>query len=1180
MVPCSTIVQLLEGRGVPAFYPSFMRNIFTIVAMMLATMAQANPIDMQKARECAQSYVPEGRVPMLCHSAKKRRAGSLGAPYYIFSRGEGQGYVIVAGDDCIPTIIGYTEQGDFDEAKEAPQMLALLDHYAKIVETLQAEGRNTPYESMAAGGRKVMKVDGRSDIPALLTSHWHQSSPYNDKVPKLKNGNRALTGCVATAGTQVFYYWRRDLPSAVPYTTPTYDFGDAPATKEYQIAGGTPLKWALMRDSYNTEPAEYKDAVATLLAAVGMQTYLEYGESTGGYIWKIPYDAYNLSAKQVNKDDGQTDDMWSALLYADLLKGHPIVYSGYLENWEGHALVVDGYRANGDLFHFNYGWGGQSDGYYTVRESGSNNIEFSMSPTVMYDIHPLKYNLTADIVLPETMYANAANDIVVKVTNKSSIPLSGIHLFANTTGKTPEKISDEQSADTETSIEVDKTVELTLTAKPTSEKTWYIIVTDDNLNVLATKTVEPKKAVSDLWVTDFRVDGNADTEQHGSDNYTVVYNNRASVSAIIQNKNSVGYEGAFRLQVSSSEDEGNTWNHLGYKAGRTTIPANGEQKLTIGVGSTSSAPIKEGVLYRVQLVNPIPNTNDTMKYAANADSLAYFVIKPADMVVKGFEDGVLKFEGHWDPTLFASNTMAGSSSYSTATAYDLTEVVGVAGIPTMDVNPNALYYLAADAPAQQNNVVKEGSCGILEVVAGHDFVPLADFLTAYASITFGDKVGKWYLVTVPFDAVVPEGIIARRIDGHLATGISGKTTDVRMMEAGKTYMVMSSHTGNMKLYTSITEDMKTVKAMPVENADTALVGTYRTMEAPSGAMDLNDASSQYFVFMEEGYKVEAMRGFFSATDVTRNFSACSNPTLDPAYKQLAESIDAAYGILYRYRDVVSEEAYDTFESAIKEAEKEFSNRTGSTLGTNAKILAYAEELLAKGDEYMKQVVRGDNVEVDFSSNIRNASFEMKTTTGWTLTRPLNKSITATIAAKVQANSSLNYFCEGTDGDYLLNNTYVYVSEEGVKDTLGVGISQQVSGLLPGYYRMKALVSSDEGNTITLFAGDSILTVEAHKFGKHYFTEAVIERVRVEATEADGSGTLNIGVNPGQWYKADNFQLIYVSALENGDDPDAIKQVVQTPRNTLKGIYTIQGQRLERITRPGIYIVDGKKMVIR
>ena len=103
------------------------------------------------------------------------------------------------------------------------------------------------------------------------------------------------------------------------------------------------------------------------------------------------------------------------MIYSDLQKGHPVVYSGYKENWDGHAVVIDGYRAAGDLFHFNYGWGGQSDGYYTVKSIADGGMEFGMQPTVMYDIHPIRLNLGMEILLPKAVYADRVNDVEVHV---------------------------------------------------------------------------------------------------------------------------------------------------------------------------------------------------------------------------------------------------------------------------------------------------------------------------------------------------------------------------------------------------------------------------------------------------------------------------------------------------------------------------------------------------------------------------------------------------------------------------------------------------------------------------------------------------------------------------------------------------------------------------------------------
>lgn len=1155
------------------------RTTSFLAALLIVSAVSAHPIDFEKARKLAAPYVVSDNMPVLHHAARVGRADST-PPYYVFSRGEGAGYVIVAGDDCLPAILGYTESGDFDEQQEAPQLMAMLDHYANVVETLRAEGRNIPYGSGAS--KVAAAVNNRVNVPVMLTSHWHQSSPYNDRAPKLANGNRALTGCVATAGAQVFYYWRRDMPSTLAATTPTYNYGAAPVTAEYQIKAGTPLKWELMRNSYNRQPAEYLDAVAVLMAAVGMHTYLEYGESTGGYIWKLPYDLFNLTWTQANKNDNFTDDMWSALIYSDLRKGHPVIYSGYLENDEGHALVIDGYDASGDFFHFNYGWGGQSDGYYTIREpdlGSPSNIEFGYSPTVIYDIHPKKYNVKVDILTDEKVFAQVSNNITLKVTNKSSVAFSGLHVFINRNGEAPKRIPDAQAVDKETTVGVDQTSELTLAVTPANVGSCYIIVTDNDLNILGKKAINAEEGMADLWVEELHMEGSTETERHGSDDYCVTYYTKGTAVARIHNKGEAAFEGAMRMRLWRTDDEGATWQEVGMKTGRANLPAGATADVDFSIAGSTAAPVKEGVLYRVTMVRPVPVSDTPVSFEEGCDTVAHFVLRPADLTIDSFEDGVLRLSGHWDPALFASNTMAGSATYAGATAYDLRGVTSIGSVPRLETNPNAIYLVPSDADVEGVNVVRDGVCARLSLTPGYDFRPLMEFSVAGGDISLKEKVGKWCLLTTPFNVQVPDGVIARSINGHTSTSIGGKTTDVKVMEAGKTYLAMTSHHDNQVLEAFVERDTTPVVMAPATNADPALVGVFTNIEAPDLSMVLNDEDNQRFVFTEEGVTVEALRGYFAAEDVTRPFSASSSATLDPSYRTLALAIDQAYGILKKYRDMAAGTAYDEYLECIKEAEKEFSNREASTLNTPTKINTYAQELLAKGGDYTRQIEKPGMEEVDFTPCIKNPSFEMKNTNGWTLTKPVNPNITATTAAKAYLNSSDTHFTAYADGSYILSSSYMFTNESGVRDTLGVGLSQEVEGLVPGYYRLTAQLASSEGNTISLFAGDKTVTVTAHPFGPHYFTEGVVDSVEVKAVDG-GAGTLLIGVAPGKWFKADNFRLIWTGAFGGGDTPDAIIETPLPSRPAAKGAYTLQGQRVHHPSRPGIYIVDGKKIVIR
>ena len=1147
------------------------RIVAVSVTIAVATTLAANPIDPQRALSLAAQFKVPGHEMTMQKMAPMRRATSKSAPYYVVSRGHNQGYVFVAGDDCIPTILGYAESGNFDESREAPQLLAMLNHYANVVETLQAQGLNAPLND--SNTRRAKTSEGRVNIPTIMTSHWHQSAPYNNRTPVLADGNRSLTGCVATAGAQVFYYWRNEMPRKLPATTPTYSFGTAPVTAEYQLKKGTPLKWELMCDSYNSQPEEYRDAVAVFMAAIGMQTYLEYGPSTGGHIWKLPFEQYGLHATQLWRE-GRSDSMWESIIYSDLLKGHPVVYSGYSENGDGHALVIDGFRASGDLFHFNYGWGGQSDGYYTVKEAGANLIEFSSDPCVMYDIYPQRYTLKTSLELPQRIFAGCDNDVTLTVTNNSRHTPAGYYLFANNTGAAPKSLDEAYSKDEETVVDPGKTQELTLKVKPTSATTCHIFITDEYLNVIASATAMPEKVKSNLWITKVTTNTGGDTETHNTQTYDVAYHTRSEAVFSMHNRAEAPFEGAFRMRIWSSDDEGLTWKHFAYKAVRTAIPAGETVDLAFPVAGTTANPLKEGMLYRAELVNPIPNTTDTLRFEDGTAEMAYLVVKPASLKAVAYDNGVLKLKGQWDPVLFLADTIAKKTAYAAATAYDLTEVQGVERVGVEGVNPNALFYVADDSKAEGRNVVRQGVCQQLELTTGFDFAPVAPFKATSATLTADASVAKWALLTMPFAASVPEGVAARRIDSHSDTGIAGKTTDVNTLSQGMTYMVMTSKKGTLSIHAENAD----VAAVPAENADTAVVGTFRNAELPEGAMTPNDAESQLFAKTQGN--VEAFRGYFLAAGVERNFSAATNTTTDPAYLILAQNINKAYTILHRYSSLVPQEAYDEYLTAINEAEWEFTHRNETQLNSSAAVKNYAARLLEMGDEYMRKITKAGNVEIEFSSSITNPSFEMKSANGWTLTKPLNPNITASTAARVYANTSLNYLTVGTDGGYLLNNMYIYTDANGKRDTLGVGISQQLTGLLPGCYRLTAMLGSDTGNSITLFAGDSRTTVDAHSFGRHYFAEASVDSIVVEAGE-DGTGSLTIGVEPGSWYKADNFRLFYLGPKANGDD---IKDAISTPtairHNAPKGIYTIQGLRLERITAPGIYIIDGKKTIIK
>jgi hypothetical protein len=59
-----------------------------------------------------------------------------------------------------------------------------------------------------------------------------------------------------------------------------------------------------------------------------------------------------------------SQDEWISMLQGELDLGHPIYYCGFNQSYQGHAFVCDGYQD--DNFHFNFGWSGSGNGYYSL----------------------------------------------------------------------------------------------------------------------------------------------------------------------------------------------------------------------------------------------------------------------------------------------------------------------------------------------------------------------------------------------------------------------------------------------------------------------------------------------------------------------------------------------------------------------------------------------------------------------------------------------------------------------------------------------------------------------------------------------------------------------------------------------------------------------------------------------
>ena len=338
------------------------RLVLLLTGWVFAVIISAEPIDRNAALLKAQRFLP-GRQFVASHQALSARAKALLAheAFYIFNAVDDRGFVIVSGDDRATEILGYGDHGNLD-VEALPENLAWwLENYAREIETLD----NTP----ATTAEPVNRVPAAAIAP-MTTAQWNQNSPFYNWCPDgsyvdynesgYNAGNRCLAGCVAVAMAQLMHYWQW------PSTCAALDSYDAYG-HTIKALPATTFKWEQMKESYGpTETGAAVDAVAELMRYCGQAVQMQYNTDKSSATLReshlINTFQYSPNCYWLQRDN-YTETRWTEAVYDELTARRPVLYRGDSESM-GHIFIIDGYE-NG-LFHINWGWGGQYNGYFAL----------------------------------------------------------------------------------------------------------------------------------------------------------------------------------------------------------------------------------------------------------------------------------------------------------------------------------------------------------------------------------------------------------------------------------------------------------------------------------------------------------------------------------------------------------------------------------------------------------------------------------------------------------------------------------------------------------------------------------------------------------------------------------------------------------------------------------------------
>jgi len=360
------------------------RNLLLWVAILLGLPLFAQQISEEDARAVAARFwqnangvgVRSGVAaqPRLAYTSRK--AGK--ACFYVFNRGTDAGFVIVGADGAAEEILGYSDNGTFDFDRIPDNLRWWLSQYEAQINAAMEAGATA--ESRAQTQQLRSLRASKANIAPLVQTTWNQDAPYNDMCPTI-GGNPCFTGCVATAMAQIMKYHEYPAQGTGSHSYTWNNEAEGVTVGGEADFGATTYDWANMRDSYL--PNEYqteaqKKAIATLMYHCGVSLEMQYGTyASGAYDANVPnalttYFGYDKAMSLLYRTY-YTDEEWEQLVYDELSARRPVYYSGQTDEPAGHAFVCDGYKSSDNTFHFNWGWGGYCDGYYTVTGSKALN---------------------------------------------------------------------------------------------------------------------------------------------------------------------------------------------------------------------------------------------------------------------------------------------------------------------------------------------------------------------------------------------------------------------------------------------------------------------------------------------------------------------------------------------------------------------------------------------------------------------------------------------------------------------------------------------------------------------------------------------------------------------------------------------------------------------------------------
>jgi len=441
------------------------------VTLLFTTMfssALAKPITAEQAKSATQAWRRMDATPLKSAlgtsvSDVATFKDSTGSNLYHVVYLKPAGFVILPADDRIEPIIAFSSEGQYVDSDDNPlgalvrkDLPGRMAHVRKQDGAKDAADTTSPQQQGTVQKKWDTLLTAQADleyglssisdvrVSPLVQSKWSQSTVSGSNCYNYYTPNNYVTGCVATALSQLMRFHQSPTTSV---GTATYAIvvDDVPRSEALMGGNGTggPYDWASMTlvPASGVTTAQCQ-AIGRLMHDAGAAVNMNYTASSSGADTLQSATAlkstfgYSNAVKGYNDGSNMPTDARNAMVNPNLDAGLPVLF-GITGSSGGHAIVGDGYgyQSSTMYHHLNMGWAGSSDLWYNLPDIGTN-YSFNSVYKVVYNVYKTG---TGEIISGRATDCSGSpiSDATVTATRSGYSPLTtttnsnGIYSFKN-----------------------------------------------------------------------------------------------------------------------------------------------------------------------------------------------------------------------------------------------------------------------------------------------------------------------------------------------------------------------------------------------------------------------------------------------------------------------------------------------------------------------------------------------------------------------------------------------------------------------------------------------------------------------------------------------------------------------------------------------------------------------------